>query len=247
MPANTSGTDSSRVAARQQAYYAATAHEYDAIHGNEEQHKTALHLMAAFVKKLQVASLLDVGCGTGRALSYFRMHFPHLMLRGVDTSPEMLRIAAQHNRIPPEWLQVTGDRLPFADATFDVAIAMAVLHHVPEPSVVISEMLRVTRTAVFISDGNKYGNAPLGLALVKVAAQSLGILRHLEWIRHGGRRWTTSAGDGLSYPFSVYDHISHIRNQCTKVFVIPTSGRPKLMSHPLLHASHALVCALKLL
>jgi SAM-dependent methyltransferase len=152
----------------------------------------------------------------------------------------------EEHGIPSEYLDVTGgESLPYPDLAFDIAIATGVLHHVAEPSVVIGELLRVARLGVFISDGNTYGNASRTMAHVKVAARTLHMIRQLEWIRHGGKRWSISAGDGLHYPFSVFDCIDQLRRQCAAVFVIPTRGRPEMTSYPLLHASHALVCALK--
>jgi ubiquinone/menaquinone biosynthesis C-methylase UbiE len=235
----------SRAAARLQSYYADTAEQYDTLHGDEVEHRTALHLTAALVRRLRPSSLLDVGCGTGRALSFFREELPHLALRGADPSPELLRVASERHGIPSGWLDVTGEHLPYPDAAFDVAVAFGVLHHVAEPGVVIGEMLRVTRSGVFISDCNKYGQGSAAMARVKVAARALGVIRQLEWIRHGGRRWTTSPGDGLAYPFSVFDHLGQLRRGSATVLVLPTKGRPGMEGCALLHASHALVCALK--
>jgi ubiquinone/menaquinone biosynthesis C-methylase UbiE len=237
--------DSMPTATKLQTYYAATAEQYDAMHAGELEHETALGLVAAFIARLQPRSLLDVGCGTGRALSYFREEFPDLTLRGTDPSQEMLQIAVEKNGIPVEWLDVNGDRLPYEDAAFDVAVATGVLHHVASPDMLISEMLRVTRSAIFISDGNKYGTKSSAMACIKVAARALGVIRQLEWIRHGGRHWTYSVGDGLAYPFSVFDHIDQLRRECASIYIIPTKGRANMLSWPLLHASHALVCALK--
>ena len=237
--------DSSAGATRLQSYYAATASQYDDLHADDVEHQTALRLTAAFINRLQPTSLIDVGCGTGRALSYFRAEFPELTLRGTDPSQEMLQIAVERNGIPSEWLDVNGDRLPYEDEAFDVAVATGVLHHVASPDVLIDEMLRVTRVGIFISDGNKYGARSPAVACIKVVARALGVIRQLEWIRHGGHQWTYSAGDGLAYPFSVFDHLDQLRRDCPAVYVIPTKGRADMLSWPLLHASHALVCALK--
>jgi SAM-dependent methyltransferase len=237
--------DGSRQAAQLRAYYAATAETYDELHGGDEEHQIALWLTAGFLRQLRPASLLDVGCGTGRALSYFHTEFPDLMLRGADSSPDMLRVATERHGIPAEWLDITSERLPYPDSAFDVAVATGVLHHVAEPSRLIDEMLRVTRSAVFISDGNKYGNAPTIMSRIKIAARGLGIIRQLEWLRHGGKKYAISASDGLNYPFSVFDHIERLRHQCQTVLVIPTKGRTGMATWPLMHSSHALICALK--
>jgi SAM-dependent methyltransferase len=239
-------SDDAATATRLQSYYANTAEQYDAMHAGDVEHETALRLTAAFLKRLEPTSLLDVGCGTGRSLSYFRSEFPELTLRGTDPSSEMLQIAIERNGIPAEWLDVNGDRLPYEDAAFDVAVATGVLHHVASPELLIGEMLRVSKFGIFISDGNKYGTKSLPMAGVKVAARSLGVIRLLEWIRHGGKHWTFTAGDGLAYPFSVFDHLDQLRQDCAAVYVVPTKGRTSMLTWPLLHASHALVCALKI-
>jgi len=54
---------------------------------------------------------------------------------------------------PDGYIQAAGDALPFADATFDVAIACDVLEHVP-PSrreKFLEELLRVSRRAVIVA------------------------------------------------------------------------------------------------
>ena len=71
---------------------------------------------------------LDFGCGVG-------VYHPHLTgaftaLQGVDVSAECLDVAkASH-----PWASYSaydGRRLPFPDASFDVAFAITVFHHVP--------------------------------------------------------------------------------------------------------------------
>ncbi len=93
---------------------------------------------------LQGVSLLDVGCGTGTADQFLA---PRVRtLHGVDISEEML-VKARRNVPKAAFSWYDGEKLPFSDGTFDVAVAICVLHHVPMSKrfKVISEMVRVTR------------------------------------------------------------------------------------------------------
>ena len=54
----------------QRRYYAATANQYEAMHVNEgDEHFFALSFLVASITYLDVKSVLDIGSGTGRAIS----------------------------------------------------------------------------------------------------------------------------------------------------------------------------------
>jgi ubiquinone/menaquinone biosynthesis C-methylase UbiE len=50
-----------------------------------------------------------------------------------------------------------GQNLPFADRAFDVSLLVFVLHHTPEPLVVLREALRVARSGVVIVENHVAG------------------------------------------------------------------------------------------
>jgi SAM-dependent methyltransferase len=90
------------------------------------------------------ARLLDVGCGNGDLDRYL---IPHVaQLHGIDLSAEMVAHATRAN---PGGRYVTydGGRLPFDDASFELAFAVCVLHHVPPAdwSAFVAELTRVVR------------------------------------------------------------------------------------------------------
>ena len=96
------------------------------------------------VGPLDTLSVLDVGCGTGTTDRFLEARVGSLC--GVDVSEEMLAIARQNvPRASYEWYD--GEKLPFQDGTFDVALAICVLHHVPSSQrfKFVTEMNRVTR------------------------------------------------------------------------------------------------------
>ena len=106
---------------------------------------------------LQGLSLLDVGCGTGTTDQVLA---PQVRtLHGVDVSEEMLHKARQN--VPAgQFSWYDGELLPFDDSTFDVVVAICVLHHVPvtERFKVVSEMVRVSRRTgvVAVFEHNPY-------------------------------------------------------------------------------------------
>lgn len=101
-------------------------------------------------------SLLDVGCGVGNYHPLLRSRVRSLT--GVDPSAECIAEAQAKN--PDVTYQVTGDILPFDDASFDVTYAICVMHHVPQERwrLFASEVARVTRPGgiVLIFEHNPY-------------------------------------------------------------------------------------------
>lgn len=105
-------------------------------------------------------SVLDVGTGTalipielGR-----RADFTGEVV-GVDLAEEMLALARLNinragltERVRVE--AVDAKSLPYEDGAFDVVMSNSIVHHIPEPSVVMAEMLRVLRPGglLFVRD-----------------------------------------------------------------------------------------------
>ena len=102
-------------------------------------------LRADLVARLPAgARLLELGAGTGANFPFYPAG-----ARGVASEPngEMLRRAATNQRRPAGvWLvQAAAERLPFADAAFDAALATLVFCTVAEPSAAFAELRRVVR------------------------------------------------------------------------------------------------------
>lgn len=97
----------------------------------------------AFAEVGEVARLVEVGAGTGANFA----HYP----RGaqgacVDLSAEMLKVARGKAR--PEsfaLVEARAEALPFADATFDAAVATLVFCSVESPQKSFAELRRVVR------------------------------------------------------------------------------------------------------
>ena len=74
--------------------------------------------------------VLGIGAGSGLSRNYL----PGVDLIDIDIVPNL-------------WIDVVcdGQTLPFADESFDAALAMAVLHHLPSPLSGLMELARVVR------------------------------------------------------------------------------------------------------
>jgi SAM-dependent methyltransferase len=91
----------------------------------------------------------DIGCGNGLYLAELARRGAAGRLIGVDMSPGMLRAARQRTsgagRLVPALLAADATALPLRDASADLTLAMHMLYHVPEPSLAVFELRRVTR------------------------------------------------------------------------------------------------------
>ena len=91
--------------------------------------------------------ILDVGCGTG-SLTFALTKFSDLAeISAIDYSPVFVEAANRRNTDPRVRIQqADACALPFEDCTFDRALALLVLHFVPEAGKAVAEMRRVVRS-----------------------------------------------------------------------------------------------------
>lgn len=95
-------------------------------------------------------AILDVGCALGAIDVLLVREFQAASVVGIDVDPSLLA-SMQHrveragmaNRV--RGLRVTGGRLPFADANFDVVFSKDSLVQIPDKPALFAEVLRVLR------------------------------------------------------------------------------------------------------
>jgi len=97
-------------------------------------------------------SALDVGCGEGVLTERFAKRLGTGRVAGVDLEDPKLR-AEWDSRSRPnlEFRSYDGGELPFRRNDFDIACAIEVLEHVPDPERTLAEMVRVARGHVLVS------------------------------------------------------------------------------------------------
>ena len=109
------------------------------------------------VVRLQPASILDAGCGTGYLTRALGRRYRRAHIVGIDLAPTMAQTARANAGWFPRSRYVGGDAalLPFADASFDMVASNLMLQWC-EPARVFPELLRVMRPGsllVFTSFG----------------------------------------------------------------------------------------------
>jgi 2-polyprenyl-3-methyl-5-hydroxy-6-metoxy-1,4-benzoquinol methylase len=98
-------------------------------------------------------SVLDVGCGEGVLTERWAVELGSRPIVGVDLEdPKLSAEWARRSRenLSFRTLDVAGG-LPFGDGAFDLATAIEVLEHVPEPERVVADMARVARRHLLVS------------------------------------------------------------------------------------------------
>jgi SAM-dependent methyltransferase len=121
-------------------YYDAFSQSYDDGRG-VGYHKLIDDQAAELVRRVgEGRRVLEVGCGTGLVLQRIAEFASHA--EGIDLSPGMLAKAKERGLNVQE---ADCTKLPFEDASFDVACSFKVLAHVPDFDAALREMVRVVK------------------------------------------------------------------------------------------------------
>ncbi len=97
-------------------------------------------------------SLLDVGCGEGVLTHRWAQRLDGRRVVGIDLDDPQLHALWEQRRAPNlEYRVMKAEHLPFADGEFDVATAIEVLEHVPDPAHTVAEMARVASGHLLVS------------------------------------------------------------------------------------------------
>ena len=213
------------------------------MHANEGGGDAALNqFVLTMLRTAGVKSLLDVGSATGRGLAEFSAGLPGAMVCGVEPVAALLEKAVGAGvlrRVP--LVRGTGESLPFADRSFDAVCEFSILHHVPDPSKVVSEMLRVARKVVVITDSNRFGQGSTAARWFKLLLYKAGLWGAFNYVRTKGKHYQISEGDGLFYSYSVYDSYELVAEWAERVVLVPIGpAKSKSWLNPLL-TSEALI------
>jgi 2-polyprenyl-3-methyl-5-hydroxy-6-metoxy-1,4-benzoquinol methylase len=102
--------------------------------------------------KAAPGSILDVGCGEGVLTCQWADRLDGGRIVGIDLDDAKLKAEWDTRRRPNLEYQVEeATSLSFSDGEFDVATAIEVLEHVPEPEATLAEMARVAQRYLLVS------------------------------------------------------------------------------------------------
>jgi SAM-dependent methyltransferase len=126
------------------AFFACRAATWDAKFGDD------LPAYCAAVAEAGISRsgvVIDVGCGTGRALPPLREAVgPAGTVIALDVTPEMLHAARPAAQLAGASLVIADARaLPFADGSADALFAAGLVNHLPDTTAGLGELARVTR------------------------------------------------------------------------------------------------------
>jgi hypothetical protein len=106
----------------------------------------------------------------------------------------------------------------------------------------VSEMLRVARKAIFISDSNSFGQGSRLVRAAKQALRAAGLWRIADLVKTRGRGYTITEGDGLAYSYSVFDDYRLIKASCRSMHLLNTQDADV---NPYRSASHVALLGIK--
>lgn len=98
-------------------------------------------------------SLLDVGCGEGVLVHEWAQRLgKDKRVVGIDLEEDSIQQGWAQRQAPNlEYKVMRAENLPFADDEFDLASAIEVLEHVPDPEHTLAEMARCAKRHLLVS------------------------------------------------------------------------------------------------
>ena len=107
--------------------------------------------LAELFRQAGPRSLLDVGCGEGVLTQQWAQRLAGRVV-GIDLEDPVIQAEWEKRRAPNlEYRVMKAENLPFADDEFDMACAIEVLEHVPDPEHTVAEMARVASGHLLVS------------------------------------------------------------------------------------------------
>jgi 2-polyprenyl-3-methyl-5-hydroxy-6-metoxy-1,4-benzoquinol methylase len=103
-------------------------------------------------EKASPSSILDVGCGEGVLTEQWADKLGSGRIVGIDLdAPKLKAEWEKRQRANLEYKVEDATNLSFADNEFDMASAIEVLEHVPDPERTVAEMARVAKSWLLVS------------------------------------------------------------------------------------------------
>ena len=208
----------------QRSYYEKTAEHYEKMHVTDEadEHFFALSCLAGLTNYLKIESILDLGSGTGRSIKYLKEICPKIKVIGIEPVKELREVAYSQGISREELIDGDATKLNFKNSEFDLVCEFGILHHIKNNKLVVDEMLRVSKKAIFISDNNNFAEGSKIKRSIKQILYALRLWKLVNFIKTKGKGYTLSEGDGLAYSYSVFRNYRQIKSSCKSVHIINT-------------------------
>jgi SAM-dependent methyltransferase len=231
----------------QHDFYTQHAERYDTDFVCEgDEHYVALDFISALIDGYGYKSVLDVGSGTGRGVKHFLERNPNIEVKGIEPVRALIEQGEQKGIPSGAVVEGRGDEMPFDDESFDVVCEFGILHHVADPKPILTDMTRVARRAIFLSDENRFANGGRMQRAVKYGLYNVGLWPLAFRLRNRGRPYLLTAGDGgVAYSYSVYDSLAQLNEWADRTFLVPLLPAPASRFHPLFGTTNVLLCALR--
>ena len=209
----------------QRLYYKKTAQDYDQMHKHhiEDEHEFAFSWMLSLIDLFEIKSILDIGSGTGRQIKKIIDLKPDIKIVGVEPSQELREIGYKKNINRDSLVHGDAMSLDFYDGQFDLVCEFGALHHIPFPKRAVSEMLRVSKKGIFISDCNNFGQGSFMARSAKQVINKLGLWKLFDLIKTN-KGYSISEIDGLAYSYSVFNDYNLIKKKCRRVHLLNTNN-----------------------
>ncbi|WP_329052533.1 class I SAM-dependent methyltransferase [Amycolatopsis sp. NBC_01488] len=162
------------------------AEAYDGRGPTARFHRSRMYAVDEVLRGSPGGALLDVGCGPGKMVRHvLESRSPDFTVTGCDRSAAMIDAARRHTGEEASFSVGDIEEMPFADRSFDVALAMGVLEYV-DVAPALCEIARVVR--------------PGGRAIVTML-NPLSPYRLVEWgLYWPARRVLGGLEDALRFP-----------------------------------------------
>jgi 2-polyprenyl-3-methyl-5-hydroxy-6-metoxy-1,4-benzoquinol methylase len=97
-------------------------------------------------------SLLDVGCGEGVLVHRWAQRLGQARVVGIDLEEPSIQAGWETRKAANlEYKVMRAENLPFAESEFDLACAIELLEHVPDPEHTLAEMARCAEHRLLVS------------------------------------------------------------------------------------------------
>jgi len=153
--------------------------------------------LAELFTRAAPGSVLDVGCGEGVLTYRWAEQLGDRRIVGIDLEDPGLRSEWAARRRPNlEYQAMAAEKLPFAAGEFDLAAAIEVLEHVPDPRRTLAEMTRVASRHLLVSVPREPVWRGLNMArgaYLRELGNTPGHLNH--WSRRGFERLLRDYGE----------------------------------------------------